>query len=100
MINLGYEDCKKEIKICVALDENVKKGLIDLLHEYVDLFAWSYQDIPGLDTYIVVHRLPLKEDYPPVKQKLRRTQSDMAIKIKEEVQKHFDAGFLEVSNYP
>ena len=100
VINLGTEDEKKEVKIGSALEESVKKGLIELLHEYVDVFAWSYQDMPGLDTDIVVHRLPLKEDCPPVKQKLRRTRPDMAVKIKEEVQKQFDAGFLAVTSYP
>lgn len=55
VINLGSEDCKKEVKIGAAFDENVKKGLIELLHEYVDVFAWSYQDMRGLDTNIVVH---------------------------------------------
>ncbi|KAI5420416.1 hypothetical protein KIW84_044275 [Lathyrus oleraceus] len=100
VINLDTEDVKREIKIGVALEDNVKKGLIELLQEYVDIFAWSYQDMPGLDTDIVVHRLPLKEDCPPVKQKLRRTRPEMAIKIKEEVQKQLDAGFLAVTNYP
>ena len=100
VINLGTEDAKREIKIGAALEDNVKKGLIELLQEYVDIFAWSYQDMPGLDTDIVVHRLPLKEGCPPVKQKLRRTRPEMAVKIKEEVQKQLDAGFLEVTNYP
>ena len=39
VINLGSEDCKKEIKIGASLDEDVKKGLIELFHEYVDVFA-------------------------------------------------------------
>ena len=90
VINLGTEDVKREIKIGAALEDNVKKGLIELLQEYVDIFAWSYQDMPGLGTDIVVHRLPLKEDCPPIKQKLKRTRPEMAVKIKEEVQKQLD----------
>lgn len=66
----------------------------------MDMFAWSYQDMSGLNTDTLVHRLPLKEDFPPVKQKLRRTRPDMAMKIKEEMQKQHNAGFLAVSNYP
>jgi len=54
----------------------------------------------GLDTNIVVHRLPLKPECLPVKQKLRRTRPDMALKIKKEVQKQIDAGFLVTSEYP
>ena len=64
------------------------------------MFAWSYQDMHGLDTDIVVHRLPLREECAPVKQKLRRVKPEMLLKIKEEVKKQLDAGFLEVSKYP
>ncbi|XP_058725708.1 uncharacterized protein LOC131597002, partial [Vicia villosa] len=71
-----------------------------LLREYVDIFAWSYEDMPGLDTDIVMHRLPLKPECPPVKQKPRRTRPDMALKIKEEVEKQLKAGFLSVCEYP
>ncbi|KAI5407420.1 hypothetical protein KIW84_053614 [Lathyrus oleraceus] len=99
-INLGSEDCVREVKIGALLEESVKKGLIELLREYVDIFAWSYEDMPGLDTDIVQHFLPLKPECVPVKQKLRRTHPDMAVKIKEEVQKQIDAGFLVTSTYP
>lgn len=53
----------------------------------MDVFAWYYQDMLGPNTDIVVHRLPLREEFPPVKKKLKRTRPDMDIKIKEEVQK-------------
>ena len=71
-----------------------------MLQDYNDVFAWSYQDMPGLDTDIVVHRLPLKEECMPVKQKLRRIKREMLLKIKKEVKKQLDAGFLKVAKYP
>ncbi|RVW29022.1 Ribonuclease HI [Vitis vinifera] len=46
--------------------------LIQLLRAYLDVFAWSYEDMPGLDPSIVQHRLPLLPHARPVKQKLRR----------------------------
>ncbi|XP_058763854.1 uncharacterized protein LOC131637289 [Vicia villosa] len=100
IINLGNEAEPKEIKIGATLEESVKQRLIKLLHEHKDIFAWSYRDMPGLDTDIVVHKLPLKEGCSPVRQKLRRTRPDMADKIREEVLKQFDAGFLAVADYP
>ncbi|KAI5425579.1 hypothetical protein KIW84_031404 [Lathyrus oleraceus] len=100
LVNLGFVDDVKEVKIGSRLCPNAKKGLIDLLREYSDVFAWSYQDMPGLDSDIMEHRLPLKPKCPPVKQKLRRTHPDMAVKIKEEVQKQIDAGFLVTAEYP
>ena len=100
VINLGSEEDRKEVKVGALLAPEVKERMIELLREYTDVFAWSYQDMPGLDTDIVEHRLPLRPECPPIKQKLRRTRSDMAIKIKEEVQKQIDAGFLVTSEYP
>ena len=100
VINLGTKDDKKEIKIGTLIGKNVREDLIKLLHEYKDVFAWSYQDMPGLDTSVVVHKLPLKPECKPVKQKLRRMRPDMSLKIREEVKRQFDAGFLTVAKYP
>ena len=88
------------MKIETTLSPTTRKDLIDLLQEYGDVFAWSYQDMPGLDIDIVVHRLPLREECMSVKQKLRRVKPKMLLKIKDEVKKQLDAGFLEVAKYP
>jgi hypothetical protein len=85
VVNLGTEEVRKEVKVGAALEASVKSRMVALLKEYVDIFAWSYQDMSGLDTDIVVHKLPLRADCPPVKQKLRKTRPEMAMKIKEEV---------------
>ena len=87
VVNIGTEEVRREVKIGADLEESIKVRLIDLLREYFDIFTWSYEDMPGLDTDIVVHRLPLKEGCSPVKQKLQRTHPEMSKKIKEEVQK-------------
>ena len=42
----------------------------------------------------------MKEYCPPVKQKVRRMRPDMSEKIKAEVMKQFNAGFLAVTSYP
>jgi len=99
-LNLGEEDEKKEVKIGTSMKREVKQELCVLLKEFRDVFAWSYNDMPGLDTDIVQHKLPLMPECPPVRQKLRRMKLEMSLKIKEEVQKQFDAGFLAVAKYP
>ena len=71
-----------------------------MLHDYVEIFSWSYEDMPGMDTDIVVHHLPTKEDCPPVKQKVCRMRPEMLEKIMAEVIKQFDAGFFVVTSYP
>ena len=64
---MDTEEDKKEIKIGANLEDNVKKRLIWMLHDYVEIFARSNEDMPRLDTDIVVHRLPMKEGSPPIK---------------------------------
>src|SRR3954470_8394882 len=81
VINLGSSEEKKEVKIGADLEHSIKQRLIQMLRDYVEIFAWSYEDMPGLDTDIVVHRLPIKEGSIPVKQKLRRSRPDMSKKI-------------------
>ena len=77
-INLGTEEDKKEIEVGANLETSVKERLIQLLHNYLEIFARPYEDMPRLDTDIVVHRLPTREDCPPVKQKVRRMRPDMS----------------------
>ena len=98
--NLGTEEEKRQVKLGANLEPSVKERLIQLLHEYVEVFSWAYKDMPGLDADIVVHRLPTREDCPPVKQKVRRLRPDMSEEIKAEVMKQFNAGFLAVTSYP
>lgn len=99
MINLGTAEDKKEDKIGTTIKGDIRDKLIKLLCDYKDVFAWSYQDMPGLDTDIVEHKL-IKPRFPLIKQKLRRMRPDMSLKIREEVKKQLDAGFLAVAKYP
>ena len=67
VVNLGTEEIRKKIKIGVDLEDSTKKRLIQMLRDYVKIIAWSYEDMPRLDTDIMVHRLLIKECCPPIK---------------------------------
>ncbi|KAK4729049.1 hypothetical protein R3W88_022037 [Solanum pinnatisectum] len=58
-VNLGDEECVKEVKISVHLTEAQRMDLVRLLGEYIDVFSWSYKDMPGLSTNMVSHKLPI-----------------------------------------
>ena len=60
--NLSSEEDPKKVKIRALLHSDIKSRLIKLMKEYVDIFVWPYQDIPGLDTDIVEHYLLLKPE--------------------------------------
>nr|XP_034909787.1 uncharacterized protein LOC118045297 [Populus alba] len=95
----GCDQSKKELKIGTLITLKQTTELSALLHEYSDVFTWSYKDKPGLNTNIVVHKIPLEEGCKPVKQKLRRAHPDTWIKVKAELEKQWNAGFLEVVTY-
>ena len=74
--------------------------MIDLLKSYLDVFAWSYEDLPGLDPTIVQHHLPILPHARPVKQKLRRLHPRWSLQVKEEIKKQLSVSFLSVVEYP
>ncbi|RVX14856.1 hypothetical protein CK203_012088 [Vitis vinifera] len=70
-IDFGIEDQPRELKIGSSLFTDERDRLIHLLRSYLDVFAWSYEDMPGLD--------PL---------------------YKKEIQKQLSVGFISVVEYP
>ena len=59
VVDVGTVNQPRELKIRVDLSIDERDGLIQLLKSYLNVFAWSYKDMPGLDPSIVQHRLPL-----------------------------------------
>ena len=57
--------------IAEGLTENFERDLISLLKEYQDVFAWSYKDMPGLNTSLITHKLAINPTFKPIKQVAR-----------------------------
>ncbi|KAJ9678147.1 hypothetical protein PVL29_022899 [Vitis rotundifolia] len=85
IVDFGTEDQPRELRIGSDLSTDERDGLVQLLRSYLDVFAWSYEDMPGLDPSIVQHRLPFLPHARPVK---------------EEIQKQLSVGFLSMVEYP
>ena len=71
IVDFGIEDQPRKLKIGSPLSIDEMDRLIHLLRSYLDVFAWSYEDMPGLDPSIVQHHLPILPHVRLVKQKLR-----------------------------
>jgi len=97
--NLGTDDEPKMIQVGNTLTTSEKDALVALLIEFKEVFAWSYEDMLGIDIDIVRHCIPTDPTIKRIKQKLRRMKPEWTLKIKE-VEKQFNAGFLKVVNYP
>ena len=72
LIDLRAPDQPRELRIGSSLSPDERSRLIDLRRSYLDVFALSYEDMPGLDPTIVQHHLPILPHARLVKQKLRR----------------------------
>ena len=95
VVNLADKgENEKPVKIGVNFPKDLKHELIVLLKEFREIFTWSYQNMPRLDTENSMHRIPIKPKCPPVRQALWMMKSEIILKIKEEVEKHLKVGFL------
>jgi hypothetical protein len=83
-INVSTGQDERELKIETLITASERENLISLLRKYVDVFAWSYANMIGLDTSIIVYKVLLNEGSIFVKQKLQRTRPDMVLKVKVE----------------
>lgn len=98
-VNLGELENPKMVYVSTLLAKEFKQELISLLREYIDCFAWDYDDMPGLSRELVEHRLPIKEDFKPFMQPARRMSKEVELKIKEEIEILLRAKFIRPVRY-
>lgn len=99
-INMGNEDHPKPIFISKSLTPEEKDNLVSLLREYINVFAWSFEDMPGLNPQVAMYRLNIKPDVKLVKQQQRQFRPDIMGAIEAEVNKLIESGFIRESNIP
>ena len=87
------------VKISKALTAKQRNRYIKLLTEYVDIFAWSYKDLKTYDTSIIQHKIPLKPNVKPFRQKLRRINPALFPVIEKEVKKLLDTKIIVPLRY-
>ena len=59
-VNFSIQDHPKPIFISESLSLMEKEELIVLVREYIDVFTWNYEDMPGLDPQVAMHHLNIK----------------------------------------
>jgi hypothetical protein len=101
VINLSNDpDVNKPISISMSLSAEERKCLIDLLHEYKDVFAWDYDEMPGIDPGLVAHSLNVEPGTRPVVQPMRTFHTEVEAQITQEVKKLLVAGFIKPIQHP
>lgn len=68
--------------------------MIQLIREYIDVFAWSYEDMLGLNPQMAMHRLNIDLTTKPVKQPQRCLLPEIIRFIESEVKKLINTRFI------
>ncbi|GJT74568.1 reverse transcriptase domain-containing protein [Tanacetum coccineum] len=82
-----------------TLTEKGRKELCSLLKQNLDVFAWKPADMTGVSRSIAEHRLNIREECSPVRQKKRRQTPERNKAIQEEVEKLVDARIMKEVHY-
>ena len=78
----------------------IRRALAAFLRMNLDVFAWSHEDMPGIDPSVIVYRLNVNLAYSPIRQKKRVFAQNQDKAIAEEVRKLLEAGFIREVYYP
>ena len=99
-IQLEASDLDRPVSIGATLVHNVKNDLTSSLRRNKDLFAWSHDDMPGINTKIIAHYLCADPSVKPVRQKKRVFATERNKAASEEVDKILKARLIREVNYP
>uniref|UniRef100_A0A2N9EMQ6 Uncharacterized protein n=1 Tax=Fagus sylvatica TaxID=28930 RepID=A0A2N9EMQ6_FAGSY len=99
---IELEDGRPErtTKIGADLPPKIKESLVQFLKDNKDVFAWSHEDMPGINPSIISHKLNVDPSLRPIKQKRRVFAPERNNAIMEEVDKLLAANFIREVFYP
>jgi hypothetical protein len=66
----------------------------ELFKELCDIFSWSYEEIPGIDPWIIEHEITTFLDVKPFRQKIHPVNPGKVAAVKLEVKKLIKVGFI------
>ena len=99
-IPLDENNPERYTKVGADMEKKTKQELVQFLRRSIDVFAWSHEDMPGIDPSVITHRLNVYPSSKPVWQKKRVFTPERDNAIKEKVQKLTAAKFIREVYYP
>ena len=81
------------------LRPDIRAELEQFLHEHRDVFAWSHEDMSGINPTVMCHQLCVNPKHKPVVQKRRAFNSERYEAINVEVKKMLAAGLIREVSY-
>ena len=56
----------KITRVGTTMSADTKKKVVQFLKENLDIFTWSHEDMPGISTEIIQHKLNVDPEKKPV----------------------------------
>ncbi|GJT78003.1 hypothetical protein Tco_1044728 [Tanacetum coccineum] len=96
-INPEYPE--QSIMIGENLSTKGKKAICEVLEANMDVFAWKPTDMTGVPRALAEHKMGIKENTLPVRQKKQGQAPEKSKFIMEKVQKLVEAGIMREVTY-
>jgi hypothetical protein len=98
----GAKACEQYQKVLLGsqLSKEQEKTLIRFLFNNKDVFAWSANDLCGVNRDVIEHSLNVDPSFRPRKQRLRKMSDDKAEGARNEVKRLLSAGVIREVKYP
>ena len=93
-------DLSKTTKVGKELQQTLKDELVRYLKKNLDVFAWSHEEMPKIDRWLIKHGLNVSPTKKPVQQKRQVFGLERNKVIMEEAEKLLIAGFIREVYYP
>ena len=68
-VTLDRDETDKTTRIGTTLSPEMRASLIQFLQQSLDVFVWSHEDMPGIPTEIIQHKLNVNPVIKPVHQR-------------------------------
>ena len=98
-LNIGTPDSPKKVNIGAQCTDEEKLKFTELLHEFQDVFSWSYEYLHGFDIALIQHVIPIKEGIQLVRKKQRSINPALEETIRKELEKILKAGIIFMVKY-
>ena len=66
-ILLDDSNLDRTTKIGTFASPTLHQALTTFLRSNQDVFAWSHEDVPGIDPSVMVHKLNVSPSFPPIR---------------------------------
>jgi hypothetical protein len=98
-LNIGTPDCPKNVNIGAQCTDEEKLKFTKLLHEFQDVFSWSYEDLRGFDPTLIQHAIHIKGGIKLVRKKQRPINPILEATLRKELEKLLKTGIIFLVKY-